>query len=199
MFISCKHAFFYDRLDTHDRIRWEWLYSLTAHKDMFWFFTPQALCCWTPQTGVFYDAADTYACTLSPKAGTLFNAIYRYLLFDGQHQIVNIPSHAKTADNGLLRKRLEDNLCWIVCHVSRTTKSIKGLNWTQQVCMYFKLQYRYVLERHIQLCMFFKLKGRYVPQRHIQVYMFFNLKGRYVLLRHIQVCKFFNRKVRYAL
>ena len=38
--------------------------------------------------------------------------------------------HARTAYNDLLQKRLEDNLYWIICHVPKTTQSVKGLNWT---------------------------------------------------------------------
>ena len=35
---------------------------------------------------------------------------------DGQHQRVDIPGHARTAPKGLLQKRLEEDLCWIVPH-----------------------------------------------------------------------------------
>ena len=51
-------------------------------------------------------------------------------MLDGQHQRVNITVHARAAHNGLLQKRLEENLCWIVSHFPLTTSSVKGLNWT---------------------------------------------------------------------
>ena len=36
---------------------------------------------------------------------------------DGQHQKADIPAYARTAHKGLLQKRLEEDLCWIVPHV----------------------------------------------------------------------------------
>ena len=44
---------------------------------------------------------------------------------------VDNPAHARTSDKGLLRKRLEGDLCWIVLHVPPTTQSVEGLNWTE--------------------------------------------------------------------
>ena len=41
------------------------------------------------------------------------------------------PCNAGTAHNGFLQKRLEEDLCSIVPHVSPTTKSVIGLNWTE--------------------------------------------------------------------
>ena len=52
-------------------------------------------------------------------------------MMDGQHPRVEIPAHARTAHNGLLEKRLEENLRWIVCHVPPTTRFVKGLKWTE--------------------------------------------------------------------
>ena len=52
-------------------------------------------------------------------------------MLDGRHQRVDIPARARTAHKGLLLKRLEEGLCWIVPHVSLTTQPIKGLNWTE--------------------------------------------------------------------
>ena len=49
-------------------------------------------------------------------------------MLDGQLQRVDIPAHARTAYNGLLLKRLDDNLCLIVPHVLPMTQSVKGLN-----------------------------------------------------------------------
>ena len=36
----------------------------------------------------------------------------------------------RTANNGLLQKRLEEDLQWIVPYVPVMTQSVKGLNWT---------------------------------------------------------------------
>ena len=47
------------------------------------------------------------------------------------HQRVDIPAHARTAHKGLLQKRLEEDICWIIPHVPSTTHSVKGLNWTE--------------------------------------------------------------------
>ena len=52
-------------------------------------------------------------------------------MLDGQHSRVNVPAHTKTVHNGLLQKRLEENICWFVCHVPPTTQSTKGLDWTE--------------------------------------------------------------------
>ena len=46
---------------------------------------------------------------------------------DGQHGGVDIPVHATTAYKGLLQKRLEEDLCFMVPHVPSTTQSVKGL------------------------------------------------------------------------
>ena len=48
-----------------------------------------------------------------------------------QHQRVDIPAHDRTANNGLLQKRLKEDLCWIVPHVPPTTQSGKGQKWTE--------------------------------------------------------------------
>ena len=38
-------------------------------------------------------------------------------MMNGQHQKVDVPSHARTVHNGLLqKKKLEKNIRWIVCH-----------------------------------------------------------------------------------
>ena len=50
-----------------------------------------------------------------------------------QHPRVDIPAHARTTNKGLLQKRLEEDLCWIVPHIPPTTKSVKELNWTEQL------------------------------------------------------------------
>ena len=58
-------------------------------------------------------------------------------MLDRQHRRVDIPAHARTARNGPLQKRLKEDLCRIVCHVSLTTQSVKGLSQTE-------LNYTYV-------------------------------------------------------
>ena len=53
-------------------------------------------------------------------------------MLDGQHHRVNIPAQARAARGDLPQKRLEDDLCLIVPHVTPrpppTTRSLKGLN-----------------------------------------------------------------------
>ena len=50
-----------------------------------------------------------------------------------KHQTVNIPAHARIAHNGLAQKSPEEDLCWIVSHVPRTTQSLKGPKWTENI------------------------------------------------------------------
>ena len=52
-------------------------------------------------------------------------------MLDWQHERVDLPAHARTAHEGPLQKRLEENLCWIIPHVPLMTQSVKGLNWTE--------------------------------------------------------------------
>ena len=44
-------------------------------------------------------------------------------------QRVAVPAHARTADNGLHQKRLEEDLCTIICRDPLITQSVKELNW----------------------------------------------------------------------
>ena len=44
---------------------------------------------------------------------------------------MDIPAHARSAQKGLLQKRREEDLHWIVPHVPLMTRSVKGLNWTE--------------------------------------------------------------------
>ena len=53
-------------------------------------------------------------------------------MLDGQHQRVDIPAHARTAHKGLLKKRLEEDLCRIVPHVPR--RSNRSRNQTELNC-----------------------------------------------------------------
>ena len=48
------------------------------------------------------------------------------------HQRVDIPANARTAEKGLLQKRLEEVLCWIITHVPPESQSVRGLKWTEQ-------------------------------------------------------------------
>ena len=48
----------------------------------------------------------------------------------GQRQRVDVLYHARTAQDDLLWKWLEEDLCWIAHRVPPTTRSVKGLNWT---------------------------------------------------------------------
>ena len=52
----------------------------------------------------------------------------------GQHQRVAIPAYARTVHKGLLQKRLEEDLCWIVVHVPHDDPIGQGteLNWTER-------------------------------------------------------------------
>ena len=51
-------------------------------------------------------------------------------MLEGQHQTVDIPSHARIAHDGLLQKRLEvkEDLCCVISHVLLMIQSVKGLN-----------------------------------------------------------------------
>ena len=49
---------------------------------------------------------------------------------DGQHQRADIPAQARTANKGLLQKRLEEDLCWIVPHGPRRPN--RSRDWTEQ-------------------------------------------------------------------
>ena len=54
-------------------------------------------------------------------------------MLEGQHQRVDISAHARTAHKGLLRKRLKEDLCWIVLHVPwqpNWWRDWTELNWT---------------------------------------------------------------------
>ena len=46
-----------------------------------------------------------------------------------KRQRVDSPAHARIVHNGLLQKRLEKDLCWIVSRVPTTATLVKGLNW----------------------------------------------------------------------
>ena len=67
--------------------------------------------------------------------------VYVEEMLNGQYQRVDITTHVRTAHNGLLQKRLEEDLCWIVLHFPPMTQSVRDwteLNWTEQdgsVCL----------------------------------------------------------------
>ena len=50
-------------------------------------------------------------------------------MLDGQHQRVDIPVNARTAHKGLLQKRLEEDICWIIPHVPRWPNQSR--DWTK--------------------------------------------------------------------
>ena len=54
-------------------------------------------------------------------------------MLDGQHQRLDTSAYARAAHKGLLQKRLEEDLCWIILHVPPTTQLVKGLNWTELI------------------------------------------------------------------
>ena len=56
-------------------------------------------------------------------------------MLDRRRQRVDVPAHARTVHDGLLQKRLEEDLCCIILHVPLTTQSFKGLNWTELNCL----------------------------------------------------------------
>ena len=56
-------------------------------------------------------------------------------MLDGQRKRVAIPAHARTAHNGLMQKKMEEDLCWIAPHVPPTTQSVEELNWTDLSCL----------------------------------------------------------------
>ena len=58
-------------------------------------------------------------------------------IVDGQHQRVDIPVHARTAHKGLLHKRLEEDLCWIVPHVPR--RPDRSGDWTELMTIMTKM------------------------------------------------------------
>ena len=63
-------------------------------------------------------------------------------MLDGQHQRVGIYAHARTAHDGLLHKRLEEDLCWIICHVLLNKPVSQGteVNWTTFFLLLFLSQ-----------------------------------------------------------
>ena len=72
----------------------------------------------------------SHATTASPKPS--FRATWRVgdavEMPDEQHQKVDIPAHARTTDDSLPQKRLEEDLCWTVPQDAPTTQSVKRLN-----------------------------------------------------------------------
>ena len=51
-------------------------------------------------------------------------------MLDGQQKERTFPAHARTAYNGLVQKRLDEDLSGIICHVPLLTQLVKGLNCT---------------------------------------------------------------------
>ena len=97
--------------------------------------------CWPflSRDGNLHSSGMSHSTTASPKPS--FKAPWR--VGDsvvgrgnaGWTSRADIPAHTRTAHKGLLQKRLEEDLCWIVPHVPTTThQSVKGLNWTELNC-----------------------------------------------------------------
>ena len=63
-------------------------------------------------------------------------------ILDWQHERVDIYAHARTAYSGLLQKRQEKDLGWIVPCIPSVTQSVKGLNWTEVNCKLEVTQYQ---------------------------------------------------------
>ena len=66
-----------------------------------------------------------------------------------------IPAHARTTHKDLQeKKKLEEDLCWIVPHVSLMTQLVKDMNWTgvqQYMCL--EMDRRWVCNfDHMALC-----------------------------------------------
>ena len=53
--------------------------------------------------------------------------LFDWMDTDGHHT-ADIPSNARLAHNGLLQNRMEDDLCWMVPHVSLKTWLVEGLS-----------------------------------------------------------------------
>ena len=106
-------------------------YVLRRRVPVYMFFNLKGMVCmfFNLKAGMFFNATYRYAYSLISKAGIFHNATYRYLLFDGRHQRVDIPSHARTAQNGLLQNRLEDNLCLIA--VMSPGRPDRSRDWTE--------------------------------------------------------------------
>ena len=60
----------------------------------------------------------------------------------GRHRRVDIPAPARAVHNGLLEKRLEEDLCSIFCHVPPMTQSVKGMNSTESSIGVSKMLYK---------------------------------------------------------
>ena len=81
------------------------------------------------RNGNSHDSGMTHTTTTSPSGhlGGWSAPWSAEEMLDGQHQRVDVPAHARTAHKGLLQKRLEENLCWIIPHISLTIQSIREL------------------------------------------------------------------------
>ena len=113
-------------------------FSLKSNQTLF-FYSWQVVCGDCQET----EAHPVWACHL-PRH-TLQNHLPQHLggwaklwraeeMLVGQHQRVDIPAIAKSAHDGLLQKRLEEDLCWLILQVPPKTQSVKGWNWTE-LCM----------------------------------------------------------------
>ena len=55
--------------------------------------------------------------------------LLQILVISGPYRCENL--HGLKMRTEGIRRGLEEDLCWIVPHVSRTTQPVKGLNWTE--------------------------------------------------------------------
>ena len=62
----------------------------------------------TPSAENWHGSGMSHATTASPKNILQWSAEE---MLDGQHPRVDIPAHARTTNEGLLQKRLEEDLC----------------------------------------------------------------------------------------
>ena len=90
--------------------------SLCVHRNLFWYLS---------RNGNLQGLAMSHATTPSGQLGGWATPWSAEKILDGQHQRVDIPARARNARKGLLQKRLEEDLCWIVPPVPLTTKLVK--------------------------------------------------------------------------
>ena len=109
---------------------------LRAHRNLFWKVS---------RDRNLYGSGMSHTTTTSPKPS--FRASWRVddtMVGRGNAGWTKSksghPCHARTADEGLLQKRLEEDLCWIVSHIPPTTQSVSWLNWTELFILLHLLQ-----------------------------------------------------------
>ena len=97
-----------------------------VHKNLFWQLS---------RDGNMHRSGMSHAMTASPKPS--FRAPCRVgdaVVWRGNAGWTT-SAHARIAHKGFLKKRPEDNLCWIVPHVPPTTQLVKRLNWNELIML----------------------------------------------------------------